>query len=124
MQKPDYFIIQEVSVSAPDQLRDFEIKLPGNISHVIGYHLGATISHASKPLATVGISFNGGRENTIDQDVVVHNTTRRRRRHILSQYQQIVKNSYHTGYVKDLGNAASYPYSVKIYLHVTRVKDE
>lgn len=120
MIKPDYFIIQEVAITAPGELKDFEVKLPGNITHVIGFHLGATIAHATKPIATVGISFNGGRENTIDQDIIVHNTTKRRRRHILTQRQNILDNSYHFGYVKDLSNAASYPYTAKIYLQVTR----
>jgi len=114
----DYFIIESVTITQSGNLQQFEIKLPGNIKHVIGYHIGATVSHATKPLAQVGITFNG-RENTIEQLLVVHNTTQRRRRHILSQYQNILTNGYHAGYVEDLGNSATYPYTAKIYLHVS-----
>ncbi len=120
MKKLDYFIVKEVTISTSGKLEQFEVKLPGDARHCIGYRLSANTFHSTKTLANIGISFNGGRENTIIRDLIVRNPSNiKRRTTLLPQRQKLLQNAYIKGYVEDLGNAPSYPYIAKIYFHLS-----
>ena len=121
MPKTSFFIVKEVEVTSAGQLVPFEFKLPGNVKYCIGYQISATTHHSTKSLATVGISFNGARENSITKELIVRNPAGIRRRQLsLTQKQRILQNSYIKGYVED-NNTASVPYTVKIYLHLLKI---
>lgn len=118
MIKPDYFIIKEVLVDQANALVEFEHKLSGNATHLIGYKVTANKTNL-KAIATVGISFNGARENTINTDLIMSSSASQGRRSLLlSQKMLLIPNSYIKGYVEDLGLEA--PYRVKIYFHLAR----
>jgi len=118
--KRDYFLLKEVKINKANELVQFETKFSGEAKRVIGYFLSATKSNDKLALATVGISFNGGRENTINQDLIVRNPVNiRRRTQPLCQNQIILQNSYVKGFIEDKGVAAV-PYTVKIYFHLSR----
>jgi len=121
MPKTSFFIVKEVEVTSAGKLVPFEFKLPGNVKYCIGYQLSANRHHDAKSLATVGISFNGARENSITKELIVRNPVSIRRRQIpLLQRQRILKNAYIKGYVEDNGVVTA-PYKVKIYLHLLKI---
>lgn len=115
-----FFIIKEVEVKHKNELVPFETKLPGNANRVTGYHIGATKGKEHLAIAEVGISFNGARENTINQDVIISNrATRKRRVWPLKQNQLLIRNSYVKGYVEDKGIVEP-PYRLKIYFELNK----
>jgi len=119
MRKTNFFIVHKVEITHPGQLHPFELKFPGDVKWCIGYQISANKHHESLSLATVGISFNGARENTINRELFVHNPAAIRRRQImLSQKQHILQNSFVKGYVEDKGVVPA-PYTVKIYFHLS-----
>jgi len=120
IKKPDFFILKTVSIATANELVEFETKLPGNATHLIGYKVSANTLHATKAFAQVGISFNGSRENTINEDLIVTSPANQGRRSLLlKQKQKLLQNAYAKGFVEDLG-VVSVPYTVKIYFHLKR----
>ncbi len=117
--KTDYFILKTVEVTKAGQIVQFETKMPGDAKTLAGYQLSATKSHDTKALAIVGISFNGARQNTINQELFNRNPANiRRRATALSQNMPLLPNAYTKGFVEDLGVAAI-PYTVKIYFKLS-----
>lgn len=119
-----YFILKEVEIPSANSVVQFETKLPGDAKRVIGYQITATNNHSvTKALATIGVSFNGGRENTIDRELIQRNPSSNVRRRVLplTQNQFILQNSYVKGYVEDHGEADTYPYDVKIYFQLSTI---
>ncbi len=118
--KSDYFIIKEVEISKQGQVVQFETKLPASAKNLIGYQISATKHHDTKALATVGISFNGARQNTINKELIVRSPVNiRRRTEALGQNMELLQNSYAKGFVEDLGIVAL-PYTVKIYFKLSQ----
>jgi hypothetical protein len=118
--KKDFFLVKEVLIAKPNALVAFETKLPGEAKRVIGYLASATKSDDKLSIAEIGISFNGGRENTINRELIVHDaSTICRRDFPLSQNQKLLQNAYVKGFVEDRG-VVQPPYSVKIYFHLSR----
>lgn len=118
MNKPDFFVIETVTISSANQLKEFEVKLPGNAKRIIGYKVTANKINATA-IAQVSISFNGARENTINCDVIVHTPATMGRRSLpLKQNLKLLNNSYAKGFVEDLGVQAP-SYKVKIYFHLS-----
>jgi len=118
--KIDFFLIKEVEISKSKELVAFETKLPGEAKRVIGYFISATKSDEERAVAEIGVSFNGGRENTINRELVVRNSVNHcRRKYLLHQNQGVLQNSYVKGFVEDKG-VVDAPYQVKIYFHLSR----
>jgi len=119
MRKTNFFIVHKVEITNPGQLHPFELKFPGDVKRCIGYQISADRYHDTLSLATVTVSFNGARENTISRELIVrHPASVRRRRIMLSQKQHILQNSFVKGYVEDKAVAAI-PYTVRIYFHLS-----
>lgn len=118
--KLDFFVLKTVEVTSAGELKSFELKLPGSAKYCIGYQIAATKHDDKLSLAKVGVSFNGGRENTIITDLIVRNPSNiRRRTKLLHQHQKLLQNSYVEGFIEDR-NVASVPYTIKIYFHLKR----
>lgn len=119
-EKLDFFVLKTVEIKTAGELKLFELKLPGSAKYCIGYQISATKHHDNLSIAKVGITFNGGRENTIVNDLIVRNPVNiRRRRTPLSQHQKLLQNAYVQGFVEDKGVVAL-PYTIKIYFHLKR----
>ncbi len=119
-EKINFFVLKTVDIKTAGELKSFELKLPGSAKYCIGYQLSATKHHDTLAIAKVGVSFNGGRENTITNDLIVRNPTNIRRRRIpLAQDLKLLQNAYVQGYIEDKG-AIQPPYTVKIYFHLKR----
>jgi len=117
--KTDSFFLVEVEVTKAKEFVSFETKLPGFAKSLKGYQISANKSHESKALAIVGISFNGARENTINQELINRNpSTIRRRQRVLSQNMQILPNAYAKGFIEDLG-VVQPPYLLKLYFNLS-----
>ena len=117
--KTDYFILKTVEVTKAGQIVQFETKMPGDAKTLVGYQISATKSHDTKALAIVGISFNGARQNTINQELFNRNPANiRRRATALSQNMPLLPNAYTKGFVEDL-NVAAVPYTVKFYFKLS-----
>ncbi len=118
--KLDFFVLKTVKITSVGELKSFELKLPGSAKYLIGYQISATEHDDKLSLAKVGVSFNGGRENTITTDLIVRNPSNlRRRTKLLHQHQKLLQNAYVEGFVEDR-NVANVPYTIKIYFHLKR----
>jgi len=114
-----YFIVEKVTITKANELLQFEVKLPGTAKRVIGYQITASKSDDSKVVASVGIAFNGSRENTINRDLIQRSPNTIRRRYVnLTQNQVILQNSYVQGFVEDMG-VVDPEYTVKIYFYIS-----
>ena len=114
-----FIVVKTVTITSANELQQFEVKLPGTAKRVIGYQITASKSNATQVAATVGVAFNGSRENTLNRDLIQRTPVSRRRRiDMLSQNQIILKNSYVQGFVEDLG-VLTPTYTVKIYFWIS-----
>ena len=92
----------------------FADKLPAKAAVCCGIHMSATTHHATQALAQVAVSFNGGKDMTINEQLVVkpHLATKS---YPLVISQPLDANTKVTGYVNDYGLAPAYPYDVMVY---------
>jgi len=119
-EKLNFFVLKTVDIKTAGELKSFELKLPGSAKYCIGYQISATQHHDTLAIAKVGVSFNGGREDTIINDLLVRNPSNIRRRRIpLLQNIKLLQNAYVQGYVEDKG-VVGLPYTIKIYFHLKR----
>lgn len=118
--KSDYFFLKEVYISKQGQIVQFETKLPARAKHLVGYQVSASKYHSTKALAMVGISFNGARENTLNNELIVGNPSNlKSRTELLGQNMRLLQNSYAKGFVEDL-SVVQVPYTLKIYFKLSQ----
>jgi hypothetical protein len=109
-----FFHHTSIVISASGDIVRFSDKLPGKAKTCQGVYLSADTHHATKALANVSVSFNEGKEQVINQVLTVKSTMATRA-DMLNIMQPIEGNERVKGFVKDLGNASAYPYTVKVY---------
>jgi hypothetical protein len=109
-----FFHHTTIIVTASGEIVRFSDKLPGKAKICQGVYLSADTHHATKALANVSLSFNEGKEQVINQVLTVK-TDMATRAGMLNIMQKIEGNERIKGFVKDLGNAMAYPYTVKVY---------
>ena len=118
--KSDYFFLKQVEIGKQGEIVQFETKLPARAKRLVGYQVSASKYHSIKALAMVGISFNGARENTINNELIVSNPSNlKRRTELLEQNMKLLQNSYAKGFVEDL-SVVEVPYTVKIYFKLSQ----
>ncbi|MFK5855783.1 MAG: hypothetical protein QM503_06605 [Bacteroidota bacterium] len=118
--KSDYFILEHIDISKQGQIVQFETKLPARAKRLVGYQISSNKHHSTKAIATVGISFNGARQNTINNELINRDpSTIKRRTESLGQNMILLQNSYAKGFVEDLAVVAV-PYTVKIYFMLSQ----
>ena len=108
----------QVKVEESGRIGRFFTKLAGDVHHIIGIWAGASTHHATLTLAEVCATFNGKMGGAIHFDLEQIDPTYQSKRAMLSLSQSVAPNLPIEGYVKDLGNAPSYPYTVTIYLQI------
>ncbi|MEI7726481.1 MAG: hypothetical protein WCK09_15335 [Bacteroidota bacterium] len=109
-----FFHHTTIVVPASGDIVRFSDKLPGKAKICQGVYLSADTHHATKALANVSLSFNEGKEQVINQVLTVKSTMATRA-DMLNIMQSIDSNQRLKGFIKDLGNAPAYPYTVKVY---------
>jgi len=102
-----------ILIGASGDLVRFSDKLPGKAKVCQGVYLSANAHNHTKALANVSVSFNEGKDQVVNAVLIEKDAPRRA--DFLNILQQINENQRVKGYVKDLGNASAYPYTVKIY---------
>ena len=107
------FHLTSISIPASGEIVRFSDKLPGDAKICQGVYLSADTHHDTKALANVAVTFNEGKDQTINQVLTVKSSPRRA--DPLAIIQPLENNARVKGFVKDLGNASAYPYTVKIY---------
>jgi len=103
-----------VTVSNPGQIVRYKDKLPAKAVLCGGITFSADFHNATKALAIVAVSFNGGKDQAITGVLQQPSAAPQAKTMPLLIVQPLDANTTVQGYVKDLGNAA-YPYNVKIY---------
>jgi hypothetical protein len=114
-----FFHFTSVSVTASGQIVRFTDKLPAKAKYCSGVFMSANTHHHTKALANVSVVFNAGSGQTINQMLTVKDSSKKAEPLIVMQ--PLDENATVKGFVKDYGNAAAYPYVVKIYY---KLKDE
>lgn len=109
----------EVSVTESGGIFRFSDKLPAKAALCCGVLLSADTHHATGALATVSVVFNSGKGQSLNQ--VLHSPADvKTKTQALLIAQPLDENSVVSGYVKDLGNAPAFPYTLKIYFQLNQ----
>jgi len=118
--KSDYFFLKQVEIGKQGEIVQFETKLPARAKRLVAYQVSASKYHDTKALAMVGISFNGARENTINNELIVGNPSNlKHRTELMGQNMILLQNSYAKGFVEDL-SVVEVPYTVNIYFKLSQ----
>jgi len=104
-----------VSIPASGDIVSFQDKLPGKARKVISMIFSANAHHNTKALCNVGLTFNGGRNQEINQAIKEKDTGPQTKSHPILVFVSLEQNANVTGYIEDFGNASAYPYTVKVY---------
>lgn len=91
--------------------------LPGNAGRCLSVAFSATVESPDKALAAAGISFNGGKDQTINR-FVFSKPSYPRVAGGVNVNQKVLQGADVVGYVEDLQVSESYPYTVKIYFEL------
>ncbi len=108
------FHFTEVIVPSSGEIVRYFDKLPAKASLCCGVNISADTHHDTQALAMVAVSFNGGKDQAILEVLKVKSTPQSKSL-ALNIIQPLDDNTSVMGYVKDLGFAPAYPYTVKIY---------
>ena len=108
-----FFYFTTIIVPASGEIVRFSDKLPGKAKLCQGVYLSANTHHATRSLANVSLSFNEGKSQVINQSLTVRQNITRA--NPLAIIQPVEENARIKGFVKDLGCASAYPYTVKVY---------
>jgi len=111
------FSIASVIVPRAGAIVHVHHRLPGDAGRCLSVGFTASKVSADKALAAAGISFNGGKDKTINQFVFNKGSFTRPYEGI-SVNQKLIQGTDVLGYVEDLSAGVVYPYTVKIYFEL------
>lgn len=92
--------------------------LPGNVGRCLSVDFSASVASSDKALAAAGISFNGGKDQTVNK-LVFNRGAYPRVRQGTEVKQTLLQGADVLGYVEDLQAGVTYPYTIKIYFELT-----
>jgi len=109
-----------VTIKESGYIGRFSMKVTGDVTSILGITAHASLHDDTLSLAEICVMFNSGADGPIQFDLVQPDPASQKNRSLdsLSLSQPIKQNAPIEGYVKDLGNASAYPYTVTIYFQV------
>lgn len=110
-----YFQTYEIPITAAGQVKRFSFKPSNNPKRCIGYIFKATKYNATKTIADVSLSFNGGADVLIQEQLRSTDPATMSKIEMLRINKQLNKNALISGFVRD-DSILTPPYKILLTL--------